>query len=584
MASTLARIRRTAQYIFLFVFLGGIVGGIRILVGSDVDSFERIRSAIESFGVIAPAVFVVVYIVATIALLPGTPLTITAGVLFGPWLGTLYVLLGATSGAVITFFMSRLLGRRAVRALLRDRLKRIKKYDDWLNTHGFLAVLFLRLIPLFPYNVLNYALGVTHVSARNYILATALGMIPGTFVYVYFGSSLAALSPGRIAISIGIIAALVAGTTLWKRLRKPLMENEFDLIVIGAGAAGLNCASFMNRAGFKVLLIEKKALFVGGDCLNTGCVPSKALLRVAELVHNARQNTQFGVRPAGRVDFTKVREYIHSRQEIIRAHENADYLRQQGIHIVLGTAVFSGPRTVQVNGQEFIGRNIIIATGSKPRMLSVPGMAAATVHTHKTIFDSKALPERLLVVGAGPIGLELAQAFCRLGSQVTLVTSGSQLLEKEDSEIVAVLETRLVAEGVRIIKNSTLEAIPSSDHAEVLSEDGTTQDVPFDSILIAIGRELRHDNLALEKAGIKTENGTIVLDESLRTSNKHVYVCGDAAGQHQFTHATELHAALIVRNFFTPLRKKLTTGHMSWVTFTDPEVATFGLSEQQLTE
>lgn len=363
---------------------------------------------------------------------------------------------------------------------------------------------------------------------------------------------------------------------------KNMKTSRFDIIVIGAGAAGLNVASFMNKAGFSVLLIEKEERNIGGDCLNFGCVPSKALIHAAREVHSARQARGYGLEVTGDVSMRQVREQIERAQDAIRVHENATWLREQGITVEIGTATFTAKNTVAVGGKRFRGKKIILATGGKPRELDSPGINEAPVYTNETIFDIQFLPKRLVIVGGGPIGVELGQAFHYLGSDVTIVDKSEQFLPKEDPEIAAVLAQKLKKDGIMCLPGSDVTAVEDGKTL-VIERDGEVERLPFDALFVGIGRVVDITPLNPRAAGIKCdERGRPVIDEYLRTTNKNVLAVGDVVGGLQFTHATELHAGLVIRNFFAPFKKKLDTDHFAWVTFTDPEVATFGLSEAAL--
>lgn len=362
----------------------------------------------------------------------------------------------------------------------------------------------------------------------------------------------------------------------------------YDCIIIGAGSGGLNIASFLNSIGLKILLIDKSDEHIGGDCLNTGCVPSKALIHVARMRKSALEAEAFGLRVEGSIDLHKVMTHVRDAQEVIREHENADYFRSKGMEVVLGTARFAGRDTVEVAGKEYRGKKIIIATGSRPRMLTIPGVEeverAGNLYTNENIFSMGKLPEKLLVVGAGPIGIELGQAFRHLGSEVTVVTKDKAILPREDAKIAAVLQSRLEKDGVKFIFNADTVRFEAGNTLVVKNPSGKEDALSFDAILVSIGRTLDLASLSLEKAGIEvTEKGAIRVDEYLKTTNRQVYVCGDIAGQHQFTHAAELHAGLIIRNFLTPFfKRRLSTDALSWVTYTTPEIATYGLSESEL--
>ena len=357
--------------------------------------------------------------------------------------------------------------------------------------------------------------------------------------------------------------------------------KTYDVIVIGAGSGGLNIAGFMNRAGFKVLLIDKEDRAIGGDCLNYGCVPSKALIHVARQIADGRAAGRFGVTVTGTVDLKKVMDYVREKQEVIRAHENAEHFRAKGMDVVLGAASFADTDTVEVADTKYRGRKIVIATGSRPRKLVLPGIESSAIYDNETIFSLESLPKRMVIVGAGPIGIELGQAFSMLGSAVVVV--GSKLLDKEDPEIVAPLKAALEAGGMELLLGYKPTEVKNGNRMTVVNAAGETKEVSFDLLFAPIGRELDFSSLNLTAAGIATdERGRLVVDAYLRTTNTRVLVIGDAAGAHQFTHAAEVHAALILRNFFSPFKKKLNTDRMAWVTYTSPEIATFGINEKTL--
>ncbi len=356
---------------------------------------------------------------------------------------------------------------------------------------------------------------------------------------------------------------------------------EFDVIVIGAGAGGLNIAGFMNKAGFKVLLVDKEDRTIGGDCLNFGCVPSKALIHVARQVRSSNATKRFGLSSSGSVDIKKVMEYVRDKQEVIRVHENAEHFRKQGMEVVLGTASFVDSATVEVAGIRYKGKKIVIATGSRPRKLDLPGSESLQIYDNENIFSIDFLPKRMVIVGAGPIGIELGQAFAALGTKVVVV--GPKLLDKEDPEIVAPLQAQLEKDGMELLLGYKPTEVRDESILVVADDAGQSREIPFDILFASIGREVDFTDLDLNAAGIKTDDhGRLFVDEYLRTTNKNVLVCGDAAGGHQFTHAAELHASVIIANFFSPLKKKLNTDTMAWVTYTTPEIATFGLGEAQL--
>jgi len=365
-------------------------------------------------------------------------------------------------------------------------------------------------------------------------------------------------------------------------------KHFHDIIVIGAGSGGLNIASFMNKAGFRVLLIDKSDKSIGGDCLNFGCVPSKALIHISRLMHNQKKARKFmhsdSLSPE--IDIEKVTGYIKSKQEIIRKHENAEYFRKQGIDVTLGVAKFTGKNTISVKTadgtKKYSAKKIVIATGSRPRKLDIPGVNQVKYYTNENIFEIDYMSKNMLIIGGGPIGIEIAQAFQRLGSHVCVVQSGNMFLPRETKDTAEVLLKALKKEGVKFYFDSRPKEFLSATEVILSHKKGSDTNVSFDTCFVAIGRVLNTENLGLSRAGIKMYSGKIVVDKYLRTTNKNVYLCGDIAGSYQFTHAAELHAGVLLNNFFSPFKKKVNYDNLSWVTYTDPEIATFGLGEQEL--
>lgn len=360
------------------------------------------------------------------------------------------------------------------------------------------------------------------------------------------------------------------------------MKHHYDIIVIGAGSGGLGVSLFMAKVGIKTLLIDKTDQDIGGDCLNFGCVPSKALIHVSRVIKQARAAAEFGLQTSGQPDLLKAQTYLRSRQNIIREHENAAFLRTEGLDVVLGEASFHDRRSVKVNDSIYSAKKIVLASGSRPASLSVPGVETVKQYNNESIFDIKTLPKKLLVIGAGPIGMEIAQALHRLGSEVTIVDRNKNILINDDPEITKVLFEQLKAEGIQFVMEAEVAAFVSGNQAIIKRHDGEIKNIAFDVVFVAIGRRFTLGPLNLERAGIAVNNNRVVVNEYLQTTNKHIYVCGDIAGSLMFSHAAEQHARLLLHNLFSPFKKKLDNSHMSWVTFTDPEVATFGLQESTL--
>ncbi len=359
-------------------------------------------------------------------------------------------------------------------------------------------------------------------------------------------------------------------------------SNRFDIIIIGAGACGLGIASFMNRRGFAVLLIDKSPSHIGGDSLNNGCASSKSLLHIASRIRAGRDASVFGYSLEGSADMGKIIEAISSQANALRAHKDISSLQKEGITVVLGEASFANAKSVVVGGIRYVGKKIVIATGSRPRPLEVDGISDARVFTHENIFSITFLPKRLLVVGAGPTGIELGQAFSALGSHVSIVDVEDRILPREDREISEILLSRLKKQGISFYLKRNIESIRGGRQMIVSKENQVEEAIAFDALLVAIGGVPNIENLKLEDAGIRVEKNTIVVDAYLRTSNKRVLVCGDALEGPQFTHDVQEHEKIILHNLFSFFKKKYRKGIYARVTHGDPEVATFGVSEDEL--
>jgi pyruvate/2-oxoglutarate dehydrogenase complex dihydrolipoamide dehydrogenase (E3) component len=364
------------------------------------------------------------------------------------------------------------------------------------------------------------------------------------------------------------------------------MNNKYHMIVIGAGSGGLSMALGLHQLGMKVLLIDKSDQSIGGECLNTGCVPSKAFIHASKLIQSARKARHFGLEVNGRPSMDKVWQYVKSTQNKIRAHENASFFRKQGLDVELGTARFTGQQEVEVNGKIFFGKKITIATGSKPTKLQVPGVELIKPYDNESIWDLAEIPKTILFVGAGPINMELGQAYARLGSQVLIVEKGDRILTKEPPEITEILLRQSVEMGITFYLNSKVERFTDANTAILKQQQQLQQQqhtIQFDVVVVGVGRTVNFSELNPQAAGIKLDkSGALQLDAYLRTTNKNVLAIGDAANGPKFSHAAELQATVLISNFISPLKKKVNYHKLSWVTFTDPEVATFGWNEQQL--
>ena len=362
-----------------------------------------------------------------------------------------------------------------------------------------------------------------------------------------------------------------------------MKKNSYDVVVIGAGSGGLNVASFFAGIQMRVLLIDKQETSLGGDCLNTGCIPSKALIHAASLVKAARTSQVYGLELSGRTDIKKVMDEIRSKQEVIRAHETSDALIKKGMNVRLGHVQFTGKNTLSINDEEIIFSKCVLATGSRARTLTTKSDGSVQMFSNESIFDIDVLPEEFIFIGGGPIGCEIGQAFARFGSHVTMLHTQDRILPREVSEVSTVVASSMKEDGVTIISNAVLSEIKEGQVLYITEGSSEIKSISADAVFVGIGRVLNIEGLDLEKAGIICDEKKTKLSISkyLQTSNPRVYAVGDVAGSFMFTHAAEEHAKVVINNILSPFKKKMPSV-MPWVTFTDPQVGTFGTSIEDL--
>ena len=546
------------------------------------------------------AVYFVIYVVTTALSLPGaTILTLGTGAIFGLGWGLLLASFAASFGAFLAFLSARFILHDWVQEKFGDRLTAINR---GMERDGAFYLLSLRLVPLFPFFVINLVMGLTKIKAWTFYWVSQVGMLLGTAVYVNAGTQLAQISSLGDVVSADLIGAfvllgifpLIAKAVLaflkrrkaFKGYKKP---KSFDnnLVVIGAGSAGLVSAYIASAVKAKVTLIEKHKM--GGDCLNTGCVPSKALLHVAELAHNARNASRVGV-SVGKVsvDFKQVMQQVQSVIKDIEPHDSVERYTKLGVNVEQGEARIVSPWEVDVtsNGEtkRITTRSIIIATGAKPLVPSFEGLDKIDYLTSDTLWELEELPKRLLILGGGPIGCELSQAFQRLGSQVTQVEMADRLMGPEDNDTASLLSERLSAEGIDIKLNHKALRFEQHDGESVLiaEHDGQETQLPFEKVIIALGRQPNISGFGLEELGVQT-NKTVSTNELLQTNFPNIYACGDVAGPYQFTHVASHQAWYAsVNALFDPFKTfRADYSVIPWVTYTSPQVANVGLTEQQ---
>ncbi|MGO4999194.1 FAD-dependent oxidoreductase [Oceanisphaera sp. W20_SRM_FM3] len=564
--------------------------------------------------------FFVLYVLLAALSLPGAAImTLAAGAFFGLWQGLVLVSFASSIGATLAFLVSRFLLRGQVQHRFGDRLKAI---DKGINRDGAFYLFTLRLVPVFPFFIINLLMGLTTLPIRTFYWVSQLGMLPGTLVYVNAGTQLAAinsvsgiLSPTLLAsfALLGVfpllaraVLRLVQRRKVYRGFNKPA-HFDCNLIVIGAGAAGLVSAYIAVAVKAKVTLIESGNM--GGDCLNTGCVPSKALLRSAKLAHQMRHAAHYGLTSTTpEFSFKYVMQRVQQVINKIAPHDSVERYTKLGVNVLQGHGKLVDPWTVEVtlsNGdvQRLTARSIIIATGASAAVPPLPGLDKVDYLTSDTLWQAMAEraapPARLLILGGGPIGCELAQAFARLGSSVTLVQRNARLMPKEDLEVSEWVKQALVADGVRVLTDcDTTQLAPTSQGIRLevnqvqanqvqinqvqVNQGDTSLTIEADTLLLALGRRARLQGFGLTELGI-TIDRTVTTNEYLETLYPNIYAAGDVAGPYQFTH-TAAHMAWYasVNALFGQFKRfKVDYSIVPWCTFVDPEVARVGLNEQE---
>ena len=574
----------------------------------SLDYFKSQQAAIETWRAAQPATAALLYFLAYVAVtglsLPGAAaMTLVGGAVFGVLWGTVLVSFASTAGATLAFLVSRFLLRDWVEQRFGERLRAV---NAGVEREGGFYLLALRLVPAFPFFMINLAMGLTAIRTWTFYWVSQIGMLLGTIVYVNAGTQLAKieslsgiLSPALIAsFALLGIFPLIAKKILERLRAKKVYAGwnkpprfERNLIVIGAGSAGLVSAYIAAAVKARVTLVEKHKL--GGDCLNTGCVPSKALIRSAKLLSHMRRSREFGIRAAtAEFDFAEVMERVQSVIKAVEPHDSAERYTGLGVEVIEGTAKIVSPWEVEItrNGgavQRLTTRAIVIAAGASPFVPPIPGIEETGYLTSDTVWNLRQLPRRLVVLGGGPIGSELTQTFARLGAQVTQVEMAPRILMREDAEVSELVTRRFRAEGIAVLVEHKAKQFVIENGEKILIAEFEGRDVriPFDALLVAVGRVANLKGYGLDELGIPAER-TVTTNEFLQTRFPNIYAAGDVAGPYQFTH-TAAHQAwyAAVNALFDPFKKfRADYSVIPWATFVDPEAARVGLNEIEAKE
>jgi pyruvate/2-oxoglutarate dehydrogenase complex dihydrolipoamide dehydrogenase (E3) component/uncharacterized membrane protein YdjX (TVP38/TMEM64 family) len=575
----------------------------------SLDYFKSQQAAIEAYRAAHPGltagIFFAVYVAVTGLSLPGAAiLTLAGGAIFGLLWGAVIVSFASTLGATLAFLVARFALRDWVQSQFGVRLKAI---NAGIEKEGGFYLFTLRLIPIFPFFVVNLVMGLTPIRAWTFCWVSQIGMLAGTLVYVNAGTQVARIDSLRGILSPGLlisfallgvfpliaqkIVSAVKARRVYAKWPKP---KRFDrnLIVIGAGSAGLVTAYIAAAVKAKVTLIEKHRM--GGDCLNTGCVPSKALIRSAKLLSHMRRSPEFGIRKAAaEFDFAEVMDRVQRVIREVAPHDSVERYTGLGVDVIEGIAKITSPWMVAATTAEgtrtLTTRAIVIAAGARPFVPPIPGLEEIGYLTSDTVWNLRELPKRLVVLGGGPIGSELTQTFARFGSQVTQVEMAPRILIREDPEVSERVTARFRQEGIQVLVNHRAKqfVVENGEKILIAEHDGSDTRIPFDAVLVAVGRVANTTGYGLEELGIPaTRARTVETDEYLQTLYPNIFAAGDVAGPYQFTH-TAAHQAWYasVNALFGPFKTfKADYSVIPWSTFVDPEVARVGLNEQEAKE
>ncbi|NOT87614.1 MAG: FAD-dependent oxidoreductase [Lysobacter sp.] len=541
--------------------------------------------------------FAAIYVCTTALSIPGAViLSLFAGALFGVRIGSVVVLLSATIGATLAMLSARYVFSDMVHEKFGERMKTI---DAGMEREGGFYLFALRLVPIFPFFVINLAMGLTSIGVWRYVWVSMLGMLPATIAFVYAGRELGNLHSGSDILNLPMtdaftvlglvplvarkIIATVRARRAYRGWKRP---KRFDrnLIVIGAGAAGLVTSHIAATVRAKVTLIEKAQM--GGDCLNRGCVPSKALLRAAHAAAEVDRAPAFGI-PAqrGMPDFGQVMARVRAAIAAIEPNDSVERYTALGVEVLQGEARIVSPWEVEVNGQRLSARHLVIATGARPFVPPIPGLDRVPYCTSDTFWTLETLPHRIVVLGGGPVGCELAQCLARFDCDVSIVEMAPQLLAREDADAAAVVQASLERDGIRVLLGRTaVQARAGEPNQLAIEHEGTRSELPFDLLLVAVGRSANVDGFGLETLGIPLRaNRTIETDDHLRTRFPNIFAVGDVTGPYQLTHAGAHQAWYAAVNALFGRFKSFRADYrvLPAATYTDPELARVGINERE---
>ena len=595
------------KLIFAVIFASLVVSFFVFDLG-QYFTLEHIKSQRESISsqfienpIKIAGIFFIIYVAVAGLSLPGAAiLTLIGGAIFGLVTGLVLVSFASSIGATLAFLVSRFLLRDSVQRKFGSNLASL---NSGIEKEGGFYLFTIRLIPAFPFFIVNLLMGLTPIKTWTFYWVSQLGMLAGTAVFINAGTELGKieslgdiLSPGLIFsfVLLGVFPLIakkaintVKANKILKNHPKP-KKFDTNLVVIGGGSAGLVTSYIAAAVKAKVTLIERHKM--GGDCLNTGCVPSKAILRSGKMLSYMKRAKEFGFKSASAdFEFKDVMERVQKIIKTIEPHDSIERYSELGVDCITGEAKITSPYTVEVNGQTITTPNIVIATGARPFVPPIEGLDKVNYLTSDNVWELRELPKRLVVLGGGPIGCELAQAFSRHGAEVSLVEMAPRIMIREDEEVSQFANDKFESEGIHVLTDhrATRVEVNGDEKQLVCLHNDTEIIVPFDEILVAVGRAANTKGFGLEEVGVNiTPRGTVEVDDYLRSSVPTIFACGDVAGPYQFTH-TAAHQAwyAAVNALFGKFKKfKVDYSVIPWATFTDPEVARVGLNESDAKE
>ena len=567
-------------------------------IQSQLDAIQQFRD--ENFALTILIYFSAYVTIAALSIPGAAIVTLLGGAIFGLLWGTLIVSFASSIGATLAFLVARLLLREWVQSKFGSHLAPINR---GIEKDGSFYLFSIRMVPLFPFFMVNLLMGLTPIKTWSFYIVSQVGMLVGTAVYVNAGSELAQITSlsglvsapvifsfvllGLFPLIAKMLLRIVQRRKVTARFTKP-KTYDANIVVIGAGSAGLVSAIIAAGAKAKVVLIEKHKM--GGDCLNTGCVPSKSLIRSGRIMSYIRRAKEYGIDNAsGEINFSAVMERVQGVIKAIEPHDSVERFTGLGVECIMGDAKIVSPYEVEVNGQTLTTRSIIIATGARPLVPPIPGLDSVNHVNSDNVWDLRELPKRLLVVGGGPIGCELAQAFNNLGAKVTQVDLAQRIMPREDPEVSARITEQFTADGIDVLTEHKLLKFENVDGKNWMEAEhkGEAVRVEFDIVLLAIGRKPNVEGFGLEALEMPlTKQGMIAVNENMQTVYPNIFACGDVAGPYQFTHMASYQAWFATLNAMLGgyWRSKTNYRVVPWATFTDPEVARVGLSETEAKE